>query len=249
MSLAWWHGIGGEIANRRPAGSPTISGAAIVGEELTTSISGISDSDGLTNPNWRYQWFRSNTRGTSEVEISGATSSTYTIVAADVGMSLFVRVTFTDDGGNTHTLDSARTRPAIQATQTVVGTDASVLVLQTSVLFNQLTLDVPLFNSWFVGGVAPASFTCSLTPTGNVDLQFGPASSEHLVGPNLVSALLAALSITIAQGSRSVTIVGVQDNTGDPYNWLPSNAAEVEAFRARVVNGQPGTVTLSYTPP
>ena len=66
-------------ANDEAAGVPTISGTAQVGQTLTASTSGISDSDGLTNVTYSYQWLADDT------EIDGATSSTYTLQASDNG--------------------------------------------------------------------------------------------------------------------------------------------------------------------
>ena len=84
-------------------GQPTISGTAQVGEELTADTSGIADTDGLTNVTYSYQWL------SGDAEISGVTGSTYTLVADDVGRTIKVRVTFTDDAENETTLTSAAT--------------------------------------------------------------------------------------------------------------------------------------------
>ena len=43
-------------ANSPATGAPTITGTAQVGETLTASTTGISDSDGLTNATFTYQW-------------------------------------------------------------------------------------------------------------------------------------------------------------------------------------------------
>ena len=101
-------------ANNPATGAPTISGTAQVGETLTAATSGIMDADGLTSPAYTYQWIRVN--GT-EADISGATSSTYTLVAADLGKTIKVTVSFTDDGSNPETLTSTAT-----ATVTVADT-------------------------------------------------------------------------------------------------------------------------------
>ena len=90
--------------NNAATGAPTISGTAQVGQMLTASTSGISDSDGLTNATFAYQWLSSR-----DAEIDGATSSTYTLVEADEGKTIKVRVSLTDDRGNEETLTSAVT--------------------------------------------------------------------------------------------------------------------------------------------
>ena len=87
-------------------GAPTITGTAQVGETLTASTTGIADADGLTSPTYTYQWIRVD--GT-EADIAGENSSTYTLVDADLGTTLKVKVTFDDDASHTETLTSAAT--------------------------------------------------------------------------------------------------------------------------------------------
>ena len=89
--------------NTAATGMPTISGTAQVGEELTASTSGISDADGLDDARFAYQWIRTG------ADIQGATGSTYTLVDADEGTRLTVRVSFTDDAGHEERLTSAAT--------------------------------------------------------------------------------------------------------------------------------------------
>ena len=93
--------------NSAATGAPTISGTAQVGQMLTVSTSDISDSDGLDNANFTYQWLSND--GTSYSNISGASSSTYTLVESDEGKTIKVRVTFTDDRGHQETLTSTAT--------------------------------------------------------------------------------------------------------------------------------------------
>ena len=65
--------------------------------------SGISDADGLVNATFSYQWLA------DDADISGATRSTYTLVAADEGKAVKVRLSFADDSGNDETLTSTAT--------------------------------------------------------------------------------------------------------------------------------------------
>ena len=89
--------------NTPATGAPTISGTARVSETLTASTTDISDADGMTSATFSYQWLA------DDSNISGATDSTYTLVAADAGKAIKVRVTFTDDGENGEELTSAAT--------------------------------------------------------------------------------------------------------------------------------------------
>ena len=70
-------------------------------QTLTASTTGIADANGLTTPNYTYQWIRVD--GTDEADITVANSSTYTLIA-----------TWDDpqgagDHGHTETLTSAAT--------------------------------------------------------------------------------------------------------------------------------------------
>ena len=85
-------------------GKPEITGTIEVGETLTADTSRIADADGLTSVSYTYQWIRVD--GTNESNIAGATGSSYTLVGADEGKGIRVRVSFTDDAGNPETLTS-----------------------------------------------------------------------------------------------------------------------------------------------
>ena len=93
-------------ANNAATGAPTITGTAQVGQTLTAVTTAVMDADGLTSVSYAYQWIRVN--GT-DADISGAMSSTYTLVAADQGKTITVKVSFTDDASNPETLTSAAT--------------------------------------------------------------------------------------------------------------------------------------------
>ena len=93
--------------NSPATGSPTITGTAQVGETLSANTSDISDDDGADDADFEYQWLAND--GNGDAEISGATGRTYTLVDADEGKSIKVRVSFTDDGGNAESLTSAAT--------------------------------------------------------------------------------------------------------------------------------------------
>ena len=93
----------GPQPNTPATGAPAIGGTARVGDELTVSTSDISDADGLDDARFAYQWIR------AASDISGATSPDYTVVEADEGERLKVRVSFTDDAGNSESLTSAAT--------------------------------------------------------------------------------------------------------------------------------------------
>ena len=92
--------------NTAATGAPTITGTAAVGQPLAVDLTGIADADGLTSVSYAYQWIRVN--GT-EADIAAENSSTYTLVDADLGKTLKVRVSFDDDASNSETLTSVAT--------------------------------------------------------------------------------------------------------------------------------------------
>ena len=101
--------------NSPATGAPTISGTAQVGETLTADTTGIGDADGLTNVSYSYQWIRND--GSSDTGITDAADSSYTLVAADDGKTIKVRVSFTDDAANDETLTSTATEAVSFAVQ------------------------------------------------------------------------------------------------------------------------------------
>ena len=100
-------------SNTAPTGLPTISGTAQVDQTLTADTSAIADEDGLTGVSYRYQWVRSD--GTSDGDIENATGSSYAVVSADVGRTIKVRVSFTDEADHEETLTSNPTKPVTAA--------------------------------------------------------------------------------------------------------------------------------------
>ena len=97
----------GTSTNSPATGTPTISGSVQVGQTLTVDTSKVADQDGSDNATFAYQWAR--IEGTTDTDIQGGTGSTYTLTSDDEGKTVKVRVTFTDDAGNSESLTSAAT--------------------------------------------------------------------------------------------------------------------------------------------
>ncbi|MCY1076970.1 hypothetical protein [Archangium lansingense] len=77
--------------------APTISGDAEVGGELT----GTPGTWRSARPaSYAYQWLRCNETGAACAPVEGATSATYTLVEADLGATLRLRVTASNAGGS-----------------------------------------------------------------------------------------------------------------------------------------------------
>jgi hypothetical protein len=74
---------------------PAITGSAVVGESLTASP-GTWTGTGIT---FAYLWSRCDATGAACTDIATATQSTYTVVTADAGRTLRVKVTATNTSG------------------------------------------------------------------------------------------------------------------------------------------------------
>ena len=155
--------------NTAATGVPTISGTATTGNTLTAVTSAITDTDGMDDATFSYQWLRNN------VAISGATSSTYVLVSADEDNTIKVRVSFTDDEGNAETLTSAGTtatataptNSAATGQPTLTGTTmvSSVLTAATSGISDANGLDSASFSYQWLRDDANISDATSSTYT------------------------------------------------------------------------------------
>ncbi len=89
-------------------GTVALAGTAAQGSPLTATV---TDSDGTsTTPFISYQWQRSDGTGDYE-DIGGAESARYTPGQADVGHTLRLVATYSDDDGNDEQVTSAPTAP------------------------------------------------------------------------------------------------------------------------------------------
>jgi hypothetical protein len=101
---------------------PTITGSPVVGESLTANP-GTWTGTGIT---FAYLWSRCDASGAACTDIATATQSTYTLVTADAGKTLRVKVTATNTSGS-NAVTSAQsavvtTAPAPPATGCPTGT-------------------------------------------------------------------------------------------------------------------------------
>ena len=105
---AWTDPVGLRApSNNSATGAPTITGTPQVDQTLTANTSSIDDGDGLDSVSYSYQWIRSDNG--ADTNMAGETGSTYTLVLADLGKTIKVQVSFTDDADNDETLTSEAT--------------------------------------------------------------------------------------------------------------------------------------------
>ena len=197
----------------RATGAPSISGTLAVDQPLTVDTSAISDTDGLTNPTFFYQWFR--TVEGEEVVISGAAAetATYTVGRYDEGRRLRVEVLFLDDDGNTEALSSTLTGvvPGPTTIETItVDTDPSVTRHADSVNYYA--------NGNEIGFTV--NFTEDISVTGSPELEFfignESKTADYDSGASTSRALKFQYTVQPGdQGRVSVRALPVKLSTGD----------------------------------
>jgi Ig domain of plant-specific actin-binding protein len=114
---------------------PAISGTTTVGSTLTTSTGTWTSATTIT---YTYVWQRCDSNGNNCAAISGATSQTYVLTAADVGHKLRSVVTATNAAGGTSATSSpsaaiTASAPAVTTAPAISGTtkEGSTLTVST----------------------------------------------------------------------------------------------------------------------
>ena len=80
------------------AGNPDITGTPMAGEVLKANTSGISDTQGIADGTFTYQWMTSS--GGTDTDIAGADGPSYIPDDGDIGRRIKVKVSYTDSANN-----------------------------------------------------------------------------------------------------------------------------------------------------
>ena len=82
--------------------------------------------------------------------------------------------------------------------------------------------------------------------TGRIILRLGPSGeSSSLSGPDFISTFETSGQITFTAGSNSVTVIGTGSDTAEPYDWTPTNSADVTTFHDALTDSSSLSITLS----
>ena len=265
-------GSGDRPANQPATGQPTISGTAQVGQDLTASVSGISDGNGLTTVSYSYQWLRGETAAAAGSEISGATSATYTVVEADQGKYVRVQVSFQDDEGNDERATSDATGPvraAAEGSPEVVPPQVT-LVLAPATIAEQddaATGTVNEARAVVTATVLPASsasFVVTVTAAADFTLSGSTLSFAASATESTGAVVIAAVDDGTDEADWEITVTGtvpagvtapapvtltIRDD--DPEPVLSSAAANAEegddvAFEVTLSAASGKQVTVAY---
>ena len=179
---------------------PIVSGTATQGQTLSTSTGSWTGSPA---PTYAYQWQDCSSTGASCANISGATASSYTLAASDVGHTIVAVVTATNSQGTasasstaTAVVQAALSAPTNTAVPIVSGTDTQGQTLSTST------------GSW-TGSPAP-TYTyqwqdCSSTGASCANISGATASSYTLAASDVGHTIVAVVTATNSQGTASAS--------------------------------------------
>ena len=187
--------LGEQVANEAATSTLSIVGTFEVNLALYAR-GGVMDPNGLYNAAYAYQWIRVD--GATETEITDANTTAYTVQSADVGKTLKVRVSFSDDAGYPEALLSPAT-PTIRAAESYVVTNLG----QTGgISYFGTQTGLTRFAQQFTTGTAGATLNKakleSIVPEASTvtaeiwsDSSGSPGSSIHTFGMNSGTTLLA----------------------------------------------------------
>ena len=227
------------VPNTAATGAPTITGTAQVGQTLTAVDHRYhADADGLTTPNYTYQWIRVD--GTDEPDIAVANSSTYTLIDTDLGTTLKVRVTFTDDLGHTETLTSAATVVAVATAPTVSTVDVT---------------SMPASGDTYGTGEMiqfTVTFDQDVTVTGTPEFEFclgnsdGGSCTDGSPPPTRRRAALSSGSGTTALVFSYTVVAGDMDDNGI---WIGDQDRTIKIDTGDAIRGTVGGLDAVLTHP
>ena len=213
-------------SNSPATGAPAITGTTQVGETLTADTSGIADADGLANVSYSYQWVAND--GISDSDITGATDSTYTLVAADEGKTIKVQVTFTDDAANEETLASAATVAIAAMSSPNAGAPT---IKGTAKVGETLTVD----TTGMAQGLVRATFS------------YQWISNDGSADTNIPNATDSAYTLVASDEGRTIKVRVSFTNDSGNGETLTSDATTAVAARAQTNSKAVSYITVVVT--
>ena len=249
-----------QTSNQAATGQPTITGAAVLGQVLTADKGSIADNNGLTRADngdsgygYTYQWIR--VAGDSETDIPAAASSTYTLVADDLGKTVKVRVSFKDDANYNEERSSAETATvtatdttAPQVTsidrQTPPSSPTNADTLTWRVAFNEEVKNVDATDFTVNGTTA----TLSLSEVTAGTVYDVTASGGDLANLNATVTLGFASSQDIQDTSNN-TLTDTVPMLTNHNTYTVDNMAPTLTIAVPATSTEPFTATFSFSEP
>jgi uncharacterized repeat protein (TIGR01451 family) len=175
---------------------PTISGTATEGQTLSTTAGTWSPAPTSTT----YQWRRCDSNGLFCTDIASATGSTYTLLAADAGKRVRVKVTVTSGAAGTSSVVSSSTATILPLAPVNAGVPA---ITGTAQLGQTLVATTGTWTSALTPAYAYQWQRCA---PACVDISGANGSSYSLTNPGDVgSTLKVKVTATNTGGSATAT--------------------------------------------
>jgi len=177
--------------NDAPTGSLVISGSAQKGSTLTLDSSSIADEDGLGT--FAITWL------SDDQAISGATGTTYTLTAGEVGSAISAAIEYTDGQGTVETVTSSST----SAVKDVIVESIGAIRAENTGSGSNMVLDFYADDS--LVGASVNSFDAVVTfDTGEASYESTDFSSDYLLAlANNVDGVVTIGGGSISGGSSS----------------------------------------------
>ncbi|QJQ09910.1 heme peroxidase [Pseudomonas putida] len=173
--------------NSAPSAGPTVTGLLVQNQTLTANPATIVDADGLSNPQFTFQW-QSN-RGVGWVNIVGAISSTFVLTQAQVGQNMRVVVSYVDDFGVQESVASDILDPVANVNDAPTG----------AVSISDTTPDQGQSLTALTGGIA------DLDGLGAFSFQWQQGTGGTF--SNIVGATAATFTPGFAQGNQQLRVI------------------------------------------
>ncbi|HEX3456131.1 MAG TPA: hypothetical protein VHS03_16030 [Gaiellaceae bacterium] len=199
-------------------GTPTLSGAAQAGQQLTTSNGSWNESP----TTFVYAWSQCDASGASCTTIAGATAATYTAASGDVGHTIRSTVTATNADGSAH----ATSAPSAVVSSTTTPTNtAAPSVSDTPQSGTTLTASQGTWSG-SPSGFAFAWSRCDTNGNGCATID-GATSNTYTVGGGDAGATLR-VAVTAKNADGSTTYVSAATAAVPAANGCPAGTGPIQ---------------------
>jgi dihydroxyacetone kinase DhaKLM complex PTS-EIIA-like component DhaM len=226
-------------------GLPTITGAELVGEILTATLASVT---GNPTPDIAWQWERSGS------PISGATNSTYLLVAADIGETITVVQTATNtvdsdtaESAATGTIGDVLTAPVITGLPSIAGVElvGEILTATPASVTGNPTPDItwqwersgsPISgatNSTYLPVAADIGETITVvqTATNTVDSDTAESAATGVIAANPILVSFDVSSVSNGYAGQAVVPVTADDLTNNQIEIIRAANGDVSAWQ------------------
>jgi hypothetical protein len=187
---------------------PTVKGTTTEGQKLTTTNGGWTG-----NPtSYAYQWRHCNSSGKSCTNITGASASSYTLAQSDVGDTMRVTVTASNEGGSGSM--SSPTTAKVTASAPAAPTNTTLPTI------NGTTTEDQQLNA------TPGTWTGNPTST---TYQWQDCDSSGANCTNITGATASTYTLTTADVGDTVRVVVSVSNAGGSASASSTATAKVTA--------------------